>query len=153
MTLRVLLATLHLLALGIGLGAVWTRARMLSVRPLDVVSVRRAFVADAWWGIAAGLWIATGLWRLFASIEKPASYYMQNHVFLMKMGFLALILILEIWPMITLIRWRRDSGRNRESWIPDESAASRISTISYVEAALVVAMVVAAAAMARGVGA
>ena len=153
MTLRVLLATLHLLALGIGLGAVWTRARLLSARPLDVVSARRAFVADAWWGIAAGLWIATGLWRLFASIEKPASYYMQNHVFLMKMGFLVLILILEVWPMIMLARWRRDSGRNRDSWRPDESAAGRIVTISYVEAALVIAMVIAATAMVRGVGA
>lgn len=153
MTLRVLLATLHLLALGIGLGAVWTRARLLSARPLDVASVRRAFVADAWWGIAAGLWISTGLWRLFASVEKPASYYMQNHIFLMKMGFLALVLILEVWPMVMLIRWRRDSGRNRESWTPDENAASRIGTISYVEAALVIAMLIAATAMARGVGA
>ncbi len=153
MTLRALLATLHLLALGIGLGAVWTRARSLSVRPLDIAAVRRAFFADTWWAIAAALWISTGLWRGLASMEKPTTYYLQNHVFYAKMGFLALILILEILPIVTLIAWRRDSGRNRESWRPDETVAQRISTISYVQAVLVIAMVVAATAMARGVGA
>jgi putative membrane protein len=153
MTLRVLLAVLHLIALGIGLGAVWARARSLEVRPLDITAVRRAFAADTWWGVAAGLWLTTGLWRLLASVEKPTSYYMQNHVFYTKMGFFVLILILEISPMIALIRWRRDAGRNRESWTPDESVAARISTISYIEAALVLAMVLAATAMARGVGA
>ena len=153
MTLRVILAALHLLALGIGLGAVWIRARSLGGRPLDMSAVRRAFAADTWWGVAAGLWLTTGLWRLLASVEKPTSYYMQNHVFYAKMGFFVLILILEIMPMMTLIRWRRDAGRNRDSWTPDEGTAGRLSTISYVEGALVIAMVIAATAMARGVGA
>lgn len=153
MTLRIALATFHLLALGIGLGAVWARARSLNTRPLDIAAVRRAFAADTWWGIAAGLWISTGLWRMLAGMEKPREYYLQNHVFYTKMGFLALILILEIRPMITLIGWRRDSARDRDSWKPDEIIAGRIATVSYMEAALVVAMVVAAGVMARGVGA
>lgn len=153
MTLRIALAALHLLALGIGLGAVYARAKSLSMRPLDIAAVRRAFVADTWWGIAAGLWISTGLWRMLAGLEKPREYYFQNHVFYAKMGFLALILILEIRPMITLVGWRRNSGRDRDSWKPDEIIAGRIATISYIEAALVIAMVVAATAMARGAGA
>lgn len=78
---------------------------------------------------------------------------MQNHVFYAKMGFFVLILILEISPMMALIRWRREAGRNRDSWTPDEKVAQRVSTISYIEAALVIAMVLAATAMARGVGA
>ena len=123
--LRVALAALHLLALGIGLGAVWARARALGERPLDVSAARRAFAADTWWGVAAGLWIATGLWRLLAGTEKATSYYLHNHVFFAKMGCLALILVLELWPMTTLIRWRVTAKRRGDGWRPDAGAAGR----------------------------
>lgn len=53
--LRLALAALHLIALGTGLGAVWARARALAERPLTLDVVRRAFVADTWWGFAAVL--------------------------------------------------------------------------------------------------
>jgi len=152
MTLRIALAVLHLVALGIGLGAVWARGRSLRTRPLDIQAVHRAFVADAWWGIAAVMWISTGLWRAFAGIEKPAEYYLQNHVFYAKMGLLALVLILEIRPMVTLIRWRAAAGRERDSWVPDEKVAGFISAVSHVQAALIIGMVAAAVAMARGLG-
>jgi putative membrane protein len=70
------------------------------------------------------------------------------------MGFLLVILILEIWPMATLIRWRMSlkTGQTPESVI-DISAARRIGIISHVQATLVVLMVFAAVAMARGYGA
>ena len=151
--LRIGLAILHLLALGIGLGAVWARARALGELPLNRNSVRRAFAADGWWGFAAVLWIGTGFWRLLAGTEKATSYYLANHLFLAKMGFLVAILLLELWPALTLIRWRRLAARSGASWTPDASLAARIRAISYVEAALVIAMVCAAASMARGVGA
>lgn len=149
--LRLFLAATHLVALGIGLGAVWARASALS-RPLDRAAMMRAFRADSWWGVAAVLWIATGLWRLLASTEKPTSYYMHNHVFYAKMAFLVIILLLEVGPMITLIRWRQIAGRGTSAWNPNPAEARRIARVSYVEAVLVVAMVFAAVAMARGYG-
>jgi len=149
--LRLFLAAMHLIALGIGLGAVWARASALS-RPLDRAAMVRAFRADTWWGIAAALWIATGLWRLLGGTEKSTSYYMRNHVFFTKMSFLVIILLLEIGPMITLIRWRQIAGRGTSAWNPNPAAARRIARISYIEAALVIAMVFAAVAMARGYG-
>jgi putative membrane protein len=151
--LRIVLAVVHLLALGIGLGAVWTRARALGERPFDRGSARRAFAADGWWGFAAVLWIATGLWRLLAGTEKATGYYLANHIFIAKMGFLAAILLLELWPAITLVRWRRKAARSGASWSPDSSSAARLQAISYLEAVLVVAMVGAAVLMARGYGA
>ena len=150
--LRITLAVLHLLALGIGLGAVWARARSLGARPLDRASVRRVFAADGWWGVAAALWLATGLWRLFAGTEKATAYYVANHIFLAKMGFFVAILLLELWPAITLVRWRRVAPRSGASWTPDASTAARLRAISYLEAVLVVAMVIAAVMMARGYG-
>jgi putative membrane protein len=149
--LRVTLATVHLLALGMGLGAVWARATVLT-GSLDLPTMRRAFRADTWWGVAALLWLATGLWRLFAGTEKATGYYLQNHIFFAKMGMFVLVLLLEIWPMITLIRWRQIASRGTSAWNPNPVAARRIARISRIEALLVAAMVLAAAAMARGYG-
>jgi len=148
MTARWLAASLHLLALGIGLGAVWARARALR-SSLDARSLRQVFFADTLWGLAAVLWISTGLWRLLAGLEKGTGYYLQNHLFLTKMALLALVLLLEIRPMITLIGWRRTVSRGEA---PDTRAAPLLARISFVQAWLIVLMVFAAAAMARGMG-
>jgi putative membrane protein len=151
--LRVALAAVHLLALGIGLGAVFGRARALS-NLTDAAALRRAFAADTWWGIAALLWIGTGLWRVLGGIEKTPSYYWTNHVFLAKMGLLALILVLELWPMVTLIRWRIAQGRGS---LPPmgilRGTARGLARISDVQTLLIIGMVIAAVMMARGYGA
>ena len=147
--LRITLAALHLLALGIGLGAVWARARTMRSQ-LDIQTVRRALTADAWWGSAAGIWIGTGVWRLLAQTEKTTRFYMDNHLFFTKMGLLALVLLLEIWPMIVLIGCRRSLSRGALAPETLSHRARTIATISYVEAVLVVLMVVAAVALARG---
>ncbi|MHB1224646.1 MAG: DUF2214 family protein [Gemmatimonadaceae bacterium] len=150
--LQVSLAFLHLLALGIGLGAVWARARTLRMLP-DRGAIQRALTADAWWGAAAALWIGSGLWRLLADTEMTTSYYLHNHVFLAKMGGLVLILVLELHPMMVLVRWRAASARGTLELEAVAGPARRISAISYAECAVVVLMVLAAVMMARGYGA
>ena len=147
--LRWLLAAVHLLGLGIGLGAVWARARTLRARPLDVAALQRAFAADTWWGVAAVIWIGSGLWRLLAGTEKPTGYYLANHAFIGKMILLGVILVLEVRPMITLIRWRGAVARGER---PDTSAAPSLARVSLAQAVLVILMVLAATAMARGIG-
>jgi putative membrane protein len=148
MLVRWLFAALHLLGLGIGLGAVWARARALR-GPLDPVGLRRVFYADSWWGVAAAIWIGTGLVRVIGDLEKGMDYYLQNHVFWGKMALLLVILVLEVWPMVTLVRWRVQLARGEA---PDTSPAGRFASISYLQAALVLLMVLAATAMARGIG-
>jgi putative membrane protein len=148
MTIRWLLAALHLIPLGLGLGAVLWRA--VSLRgPLDRTGLSRVFLADTLWGIAALIWIVTGLMRAFGGFEKGTDYYLSNDAFILKMGLLILILVLEIWPMATLIRWRIQA---RSETLADTSAASTLSSISWVQATLVILMVFAATAMARGLG-
>jgi putative membrane protein len=146
--IRWILAAVHLLALGIGLGAIWARGRALRA-PLDVAGVRRVLAADTWWGVAAGLWIVTGLARAFGGFEKGTVYYLHNHFFWVKMGLLGSILLLEIVPMITFIKWRRRTGRGE---IVDAADAPPLAAVSFIQAALVVFMVLAATAMARGYG-
>lgn len=148
MTTRWLLASLHLVALGIGFAAIWTRARALD-GALDARALRRAFAADAVWGLSALLWIGTGLLRAFGGYEKGTTYYLQNHAFWGKMALLGVILALEIRPMMTLIRWRMALGRGQEV---DTGPARAIARVSMAQAALVLAMVFLASAMARGLG-
>lgn len=147
--LRLVLAGLHLLALGIGLGAVWARGRALRGR-LDAEGLRRVFVADGWWGVAAVLWIATGLWRLFGGTEKDTGYYLGNHVFWLKMLLLVGILSMEVRPMLTLMRWR---GRLAAGEVPDTGSAGRLARLSDAQAVTVAVMVFVSVAIARGVGA
>ena len=146
--IRWILAAAHLLALGIGLGAIWARA--LALRgPLDPAGVRRVLYADTWWGIAAILWIGTGLVRAFAGFEKGTLYYTHNHYFWVKMGLLGSILLLEIMPMITFIKWRARLAKHETV---DATSAASFATTSVIQAALIVFMVLAATAMARGYG-
>ncbi|MBA3670928.1 MAG: DUF2214 family protein [Gemmatimonadaceae bacterium] len=149
MTIRLLLAWLHLLALATGLAGAWGRARALrdSLRnPEDPGAIRRAYTADAWWGVAAGVWLVSGLWRLFGATEKSSRYYAVNHAFQLKMVLFLAIVALEIWPLVTLSRWRAKKAQ------PNARDAGRIEVISYVQCALVVTIVLAAVTMARGYG-
>ncbi|MBA2628359.1 MAG: DUF2214 family protein [Gemmatimonadales bacterium] len=149
MTLRWIVSALHLAALAIGFGAIWTRGRALSGSP-DRSAIARALSADAWWAVAALLWIGTGLWRLLEATEKPTAYYFANHLFWAKIGMLALILLLEVWPMVTLIGWRRRLGRGRA---PNIDRAGAFARISVIQALLILGMIVASTGMARGYGA
>jgi putative membrane protein len=107
------------------------------------------FYADTWWGVAALVWIGTGLVRAFGGLEKGSVYYLHNHLFWAKMTLLLMILILELSPMVTLIRWRAHVARGE---LPDTRAAARFARISFLQTALVVFMVLAATGMARGYG-
>ena len=106
MIARWILAALHLIALGMGFGAVWARAQWLAKAPHDRAALDRALTADAWWGVAFLLWVTTGLWRLFGGMEKQTAFYFDSHLFWGKMGLLAVILALEAVPIVTLTRWR-----------------------------------------------
>lgn len=143
-----LVSSLHLLALAIGLPAIFLRGRALRGR-LDPDGLRRLFAADNVWGLAAALWIVTGLLRAFAGLEKGTEFYLRSPLFWTKMALVVLVLLLEIRPMVTLIRWRVRLGRREPI---DTSPARALYTINHAELAIVVVMVFVASLMARGVG-
>src|SRR5688500_4981295 len=100
--IRWIVAALHLLALGIGLGAIWWRAHGLR-GVLDQEGLKRVFYADNLWGISFLLWVSTGLARAFGGLEKGSEYYLASNAFWIKMSLLALVLLLEVWPASTLM--------------------------------------------------
>jgi putative membrane protein len=146
--LSAVVSSLHLLALAVGLPSVFLRGRALKGR-LDRDGLQRLFAADTAWGIAAALWLVTGLLRAFGGLEKGTAFYLGSWLFLAKMGLFVLIVALEIRPMVTLIRWR---AAMRGGGAPDTSAARSLYHLNHVELALVVVMVFAASFMARGFG-
>ena len=150
--LKITLAALHLIALGLGLGAVIARGTALRDAPSNA-ALRRAFRSDSTWGFAALLWVSTGVWRWVAGIEKPSGYYLANPFFHAKLGLFAVIVLLEVWAAITLIRWRRAFGAGESAErLMTSGAGRKIATISHFQALLVVVMVFVAVAMARGFG-
>jgi putative membrane protein len=144
MLLNPIVAALHLLGLGVGLGAIWARARAL--RP--PLALPRLFAADSLWGVAAAIWLGTGLWRLFA-LEKGFRWYLEDHLFRAKMALFVAILLLEIYPMVTLIRWR---GRAKRGEPVDPRPVRTMRIVSWIQTALIVGILFVATAMARGFG-
>jgi putative membrane protein len=141
-------SALHLLALAIGLPSVFMRGRALK-GPLDETGLRRLFTADTLWGMAAGLWIVTGLVRAFGGLEKGSQFYFSSPLFMVKMGLLIAVLLLEVWPMVTFIRWRIARSRGQT---PTKARLGGLYAVNQVQLGIVVVMVFVASLMARGVG-
>lgn len=143
-----IVSALHLLALALGLGSVYARGRALRGR-LDRDGLRRLLVADNVWGVAAALWLVTGLLRAFGGLEKGSQFYLASPLFWTKMALFVAVLILEVRPMTTFIRWRRVLSRGQ---VPDTYGARTLYLINHVEMGLVVLIVFVASFMARGFG-
>jgi putative membrane protein len=140
-----LLSAVHVLTLALGLGAVFVRGLALA-GPLDDPGWQRLLAADNVWGIAAGLWIASGLGRVFFGGKEP-SFYWHNGFFWVKLALFGLVFVLESTPMVTFIRVR--SARRRRTAMPRFSVEA-YRRINLAEIVLVVAIVFVAAFMARG---
>jgi putative membrane protein len=140
-----LLSAVHLLTLALGLGAVFMRGRALA-RPLDDAGWQRLLAADNAWGIAAGLWIASGLGRVFFGGKEP-SFYWHNGFFWVKLALFGLVFALELTPMLTFIRVR--SARRHGAQLP-RFPVEAYRRINSVELVLVVLIVFVATFMARG---
>jgi putative membrane protein len=141
-----ILSTLHLLTLALGLGAVFMRGLALRAA-LDDSGWKRILAADTAWGIAALLWLATGLARVFSGGRGP-SFYWHNGFFWLKIGLFAVVLLLELAPMITFIRVR--IARRRGTALPTFSVRA-YRLINTIEVVLIAAIVFAASLMARAV--
>jgi putative membrane protein len=145
MVIGALLSAIHVLTLAVGLGSLGMRGRALA-RQLDGAAWDQLLAADIAWGIAAGLWIASGLARVFWG-GKTSGFYWHNGLFWTKLALFGLVFAIEFRPMITFIRVR--SARRNGTDLPAFSVDA-YRTINSVEIALVVTIVFVAAFMARG---
>ncbi|TBN49115.1 DUF2214 family protein [Pseudomonas sp. BGI-2] len=142
------LAAIHLLAFALGFWAVLTRGTAFSRLAAGAGEARRVLMADNLWGISAVILLVTGVMRAFGGYEKGTDYYLHQPLFHLKMTLFVLILLLEVAPIITLIKWRIALSRGEAI---NTGRAKLFARISHVEGLLVLLMVVAATGMARGV--
>jgi putative membrane protein len=148
-----LLASFHYLALPLGLGGLFMRGRALrslEKKGADPETFERLYASDNCWGVAALLWLLTGLTRAFGGFEKGTEYYLGSPLFWVKMALFGAVALLEILPMVTFIRWR--IARKKERALPGFGSLSRLRWINDLETALVILIPFAASAMARGIG-
>ncbi|MDF3081570.1 DUF2214 family protein [Burkholderia sola] len=152
MIIRWLLAAIHLSAFGVAFAAIAARNRALRrlIASAQAVDLPGVFKADAVWGASALVLIATGVARAFGGFEKGTAYYLHEPLFHLKMTALVLILLLEVVPMLGLIRWRVAARRQQ---MPDIGRARTYVRIGHWQAVLVIVIVFAASGMARGIGA
>lgn len=146
-----ILSALHVLALAIGFSAVFARGRRLRElrrSPGDAVALGRLLQADGLWGVAALLWITTGLSRAFGGLEKASDFYLRNGFFWVKMALFASVLALEILPMLTFVRWRINRARGLAA-IANANVGLLIA-LNDAETVIVVVIPFIAALMARG---
>lgn len=142
------LAAVHLLAVALGFWAVLVRGTNFRRLAVGAGEVRSVLIADNVWGICALVLLVTGGMRAFGGYEKGTDYYLHQPLFHLKMTLFVLILLLEVAPMLTLIKWR--VARTRGTAI-DTARSTLFARISHMEGALVLLMVIAATGMARGV--
>jgi putative membrane protein len=145
MVLSALLSAIHVLTLALGLGSLGMRGRALA-RPLDEAAWKNLLAADTAWGVAAGLWIVSGLARVFWGGKTPA-FYWHNGLFWTKLALFGVVFAIEVRPMITFIKVR--SARSAGTPLPPFSREAYLR-INSVEIVLVVIIVFVAAFMARG---
>jgi putative membrane protein len=109
------LASFHYVALAVGISSLVIRGAGLSriVKDPSTLSDARDGIlkADSAYGLAALLWIVTGVWRAFGGLEKGTDYYLGNPLFWVKLGVFGGVFLMELPIMIELIRWRIAGAR------------------------------------------
>jgi putative membrane protein len=117
---------------------------------LTMVSARNILRADMVYGIAAGVIIIVGFLRVYY-FEKGSEYYYHSAPFIAKMSLFVLVGLISIYPTLAFLKWRKPLQQGQ---LPDLQPAQRrvLRTILHLELGGIVAILLAAALMARGIG-
>ncbi|HEY0381835.1 MAG TPA: DUF2214 family protein [Candidatus Elarobacter sp.] len=114
--------------------------------PADLV--RRLQAIDRWYGIVAGLVVASGLARLFLGL-KGAAFYTHNPVFWTKMGLFVAVALLSIAPTIAYVRWNARRSADG-SIVLGDGEFTRIRRLLWLQVVLFLFIPLCATFMARG---
>jgi len=117
---------------------------------LGVEEARRIQRVDLAYGISAGLLLLVGFLRVYY-FEKGINYYSHNTMFHLKLGVFLIVGLLSIYPTIRFLKWNPALKENKAPEIP-EAEFKRIHLLLWLELVGLVIILVAAPAMARGIG-
>jgi putative membrane protein len=117
---------------------------------LNIRNAFRILVADLVYGMSAAMVLIAGLLRVFY-FEKGASYYFASIPFLLKMSLFLLVAGASIYPTIEFLSWYKPLRQGRMPLLTDRKRQV-IRSIIHWEFAGILAIVLCAALMAKGVG-
>jgi putative membrane protein len=140
------LAALHHLLI-FGLVAMLASESALLRGPVDSATVRRLASIDRGYGLTAVLLLVVGLLRVFHGI-KGEDFYFHNPWFHAKFAAYLLTAVISILPTIRFLRWRR-ALRANPGFVPDATEVASLRKFIRAQLALIAAIFVLAAAMAR----
>jgi len=149
MLINALFAFLHFAA-AFGIVAAIVYQRLTFNRNLgwrDACMMQRS---DRWYGIFAGMILAVGLCRVYF-FEKGSEFYFSSPFFRVKLALFLSIGLISIYPTVTYLSWRKDTAHNRPPVISDRQFAA-ISAILNLELILLLALMLSASLMAKGIG-
>jgi putative membrane protein len=149
MTASAFFAFLHHVAAFTLFGALLVELALVQ-RDLTFSSVRKIQRTDLAYGISAGTLVAVGLLRVFY-FERGGEYYLHNTFFLLKVSLFLAIAILSIYPTVLFLSWNKTL---KSGVLPqlEEAQVQRVRLLIMVEVAGVIAILLCAPLMARGIG-
>jgi putative membrane protein len=140
------LAALHHLLI-FGLVTMLASESTLLRGPVDTATVRRLAGIDRGYGLTAVLLLIVGMLRVFHGI-KGEDFYFHNPWFHAKLSAYLLAAVISILPTIRFLRWRRALRANPD-FAPDAAEVASLRKFIRAQLALIAAIFVFAAAMAR----
>jgi putative membrane protein len=124
-------------------------AELILFRPtMPPALFRRLQIVDRWYGISAGLVVASGLGRLFWGAQGQA-FLTHNPVFWTKMALFVLVALLSIAPTVFFVRSRSHAAAVDSISFGAETF-SRMRTFIRAQVLLLLLIPLCASLMARG---
>ena len=117
---------------------------------LTVDTARRLQIADMVFGLSAGVLLVVGLLRVYY-FEKGATYYFHTWTFIAKLTLFVIVGLVSIVPTLEFLRWRKAVKQGQAPSLSPQRARTLRSIIHW-ELVGVVAIILMAALMAKGVG-
>jgi putative membrane protein len=144
-----LLAFLHHAAAFVVFGALMTEL-VVTKADMTLASARSLLRMDAAYGISAMVLLVVGFLRVFYT-EKGAAYYFASAPFIAKIALFAAVGLLSIKPTREFLSWR-PALRQQQAPPFEDSRRRSVRRIIHIELTLLVAILLCAALMARGIG-
>lgn len=117
---------------------------------LTVSSARKIQIADAIFGVSAGVLLVVGLLRVF-HFEKGSTYYFYSWPFIAKFLLFVVIGLISIVPTIEFLSWRK-SVKQGQAPVVNAQRIRTLRSIIHVEMLGVMLIILCAALMAKGIG-
>jgi putative membrane protein len=145
MTTEILLRYVHFISVFFIVSSLFTEFVLLK-KEMARSELARLSRIDAIYGIASITLLAAGLTLWLGGIGKPAEFYTNNPIFLIKLGLFTVVGLLSIYPTVYFIKSRKGNATEVLN-VP-----SAISWMLRLELALVFIIPMLAGLMAKGVG-